>query len=60
MIAEEELGSNLSDIHNIVDAIKMMWNQTWPLFFPPHLSKICMLCYIMFALFFVSEGCYLW
>lgn len=59
-ISSEALGSKLTDISGPLDACKMMWNQTWPLFFRPHITKILMLCYIMFSLFFVSEAFYLW
>lgn len=59
-VALEETGSNLSDVHGAKDVCKMMWNQTWPLFFPPYLGKILLLIYLMFAMFFVAHGFYLW
>lgn len=38
----------------------MIWNQTWPLFKPPYLSNILLLCYLTFVSFFVAHGVYMW
>lgn len=38
----------------------MVWKQTWPLFKPPYLSNILLLCYLTFVSFFVAHGVYMW
>lgn len=56
----ESIGSNLADTHKLGATVQMMWNQTWPLFKPPYLGNIILLCYLTFVSFFVGHGLYTW
>lgn len=59
-ISLESIGSNLADARGLGGMVKMIWNQTWPLFKPPYLGNIMLLCYLTFVSFFVAHGVYMW
>lgn len=60
-IVEDPGGSSpLKKVHSVSDAVRLVWNQTHPLFVPPHLSNILILCVLMFFMFAVSQGMQLW
>lgn len=52
--------SGLRNVRTIGDVLRLMWNQTWPLFVRPNLARMLLLCYLVFMLFFVSHGLYFW
>lgn len=56
----ERTGTALSDVHGFIGVFKLLWNQTWPLFMPPHLGNTLKLCYLMFVLFSVGHGTFMW
>lgn len=56
----ENLGSNISDVKGISGMAKLLWNQTWPLFVPPHLSNTLKLSFLMFILFSIAHGTFMW
>lgn len=53
-------GTNLSEIRGVKDAFALIWKQTVPLFVPPHLLNMVLLCTSTFALFFVCHGAHMW
>lgn len=53
-------GTNLSEIKGVKDALSLIWKQTVPLFKPPHLLNMVLLCASTFALFFVCHGAHMW
>lgn len=58
---KEDPGSGaLKKVHNVSDAVRLVWNQTHPLFVRPHLSNMLILCLLMFFMFAVSQGMQLW
>lgn len=59
-LVAESTGTNLSDVRGIGGVLKLLWNQTWPLFMPPHLGNTIKLCYLMFILFSVGHGTFMW
>lgn len=56
----ESVGTHLSDVRGFGGILKLLWNQTWPLFVPPHLGNTIKLCYLMFLLFSVGHGTFMW
>ncbi|XP_037037557.1 synaptic vesicle glycoprotein 2B-like [Bradysia coprophila] len=59
-ISPECLGSNLANCCGVRDVLKMIWKQTWPLFVPPYLGNMLMLCYLSFGLYGVAHGTFMW
>lgn len=57
---DEAGGSNLRDARTPMAMVRLMWAQTWPLFRPPHVARLLMLFYVVFAMFLVAHGVYLW
>lgn len=53
-------GTNLSEVTGFKSTIALIWKQTKPLFMPPHLSGMLMLCGVMLATFFASHGATAW
>lgn len=59
-VHDETTGTNLSDVRGFGGVMKLLWNQTWPLFVAPHLGNTFKLCYLMFILFSVGHGTAMW
>lgn len=59
-IISETSGTSLNNVHGLAGVVKLLWNQTWPLFMPPHLGNTVKLCYLMFILFSVGHGTFMW
>ncbi len=59
-ISLESIGANVAETRRLGATVIMIWNQTWPLFKPPYLSNILLLCYVTFVSFFVGHGVYMW
>lgn len=55
-----DTGISLNDVNGFKAVCKLLWDQTWPLFAPPHLLNMLLLCYMVFSLFFVAHGIYVW
>lgn len=47
-------------VHSVIDAVRLIWNQTRPLFVSPNLANMLILCSLMFFMFAVSQGMQLW
>lgn len=56
----ESTGHNLKSIKSVKEVFSLMWNQTWPLFMPPHNINVLMLSILTFILFLVSFGLNMW
>lgn len=52
--------SSLKKVHSVSDAVRLVWNQTRPLFVQPNLANMLILCLLMFFMFAVSQGMQLW
>lgn len=56
----EHTGTALSKVHGIYGILKLVWNQTWPLFQRPNITNTFQLCYLMFVLFSIGHGTFMW
>lgn len=59
-LVDEPTGTALSEVHGVYGILKLVWNQTWPLFQRPHLGSTLKLCYLMFVLFSIGHGTFMW
>lgn len=59
-LVDEPTGTALSEVHGVYGILKLVWNQTWPLFQQPHLGSTLKLCYLMFVLFSIGHGTFMW
>lgn len=59
-LISESTGKNLNAIKGVGGVMCLLWNQTWPLFVPPHLGNTVKLCYLMFVLFSCGHGTFMW
>lgn len=53
-------GASLSNISGFKDALKMIWSQTTPLFYRERCLHTINICLIMFSVFCVSQGVFMW
>ncbi|XP_055846219.1 synaptic vesicle glycoprotein 2B [Episyrphus balteatus] len=53
-------GANLNNIHGIKGAFKLVWSQTVPLFSKDRILQTMNICGIMFTIFAVSQGTFMW
>lgn len=51
---------NISEVNGIGGMLRLVWNQTYPLFVEPHSGPMLKLCFIMLALFSIGQGQALW
>lgn len=52
--------TSLSDIKSLQEVLLLMWDQTYPLFVKPHLSNMLLMMFLIFNLFFIAHGFYVW
>lgn len=43
-----------------INILKLVWNQTKPIFIAPYLDSTVKLCFIVFTLFAIGHGIMLW
>lgn len=53
-------GRNLSEVIGLKGVLNLIWNQTKPLFYPPHLTNMLMTCGSSYAFFLVAHGQEMW
>lgn len=53
-------GRNLSEVKGVKNAIQFVWKQTKPVFVAPFLDKTVKLSYLMFVIFSIGHGSYMW
>lgn len=56
----ELVGANLGNIKGIKGALGLIWSQTVPLFSRERVFQTLNICGIMFIVFAVSQGCFMW
>lgn len=59
-IAALDTGTNLTEVSGFKETMLLVWNQTMPLFYPPYLMNMLMMCGSYFTLFFVVHGQEFW
>lgn len=60
LAAMDATGMHLSEVNGFKETLILIWNQTAPLFYPPYLKKMLMICGSTFALYFVIHGQEFW
>lgn len=58
-IQRESIGTNLADT-SFSNVAKLLWNQTWPLFLPPHLQNMLLISYLQSVLYGIAHGMNMW
>lgn len=59
-IQREMIGNNLSSTKGFTDIVRLLWSQTKPLFLPPLFTHTWKLCYMIFVIYTVGYGTYVW
>lgn len=59
-LVAETTGTKLSATKGFVGILKLIWNQTKPIFMHPYADTTAKLCYMIFVLFFIGHGTFLW
>lgn len=59
-IAPENLGSSISGSKNITEFLRLLWNQTHPVFRPPYVLDLLMLFFISISCYVASHGFFMW
>lgn len=58
--APNSTGTSLSEVVGFKGTMRLVWNQTMPLFKPPYLINMLVMCASTFTLFFVVHGHQFW
>lgn len=53
-------GVDLSNIHGVKDALKMIWSQTIPLFYKERILHTFNICFSLFSAYGISQGLFMW
>ncbi|XP_031628665.1 synaptic vesicle glycoprotein 2B-like [Contarinia nasturtii] len=56
----EAAGNSLTATKGFLNILKLVWNQTKPIFVVPYLDSTLKLCFLMFTLFAIGHGLTLW
>lgn len=59
-IIADTSGQNLADTKGVVNILKLVWEQTWPVFAPPHVGKTLKMSFLIFILFSIGHGTFMW
>lgn len=59
-LKQEATGNNLAAAKGFASVLKLIWNQTKPIFVPPYLDSTAKLCYMTFVLFAIGHGAFMW
>ncbi|KAH8273477.1 hypothetical protein KR018_002956 [Drosophila ironensis] len=59
-IALETGGASLGDVHGFLDAVRLVWHQTVPLFYRSRLPHTLNICVIQFLIYFLAQGIFMW
>ena len=59
-LQHEESGNNLMATKGFLNILKLVWDQTKPIFIPPHLDSTVKLCFLVFVIFAIGHGILLW
>ncbi|EDX02488.2 synaptic vesicle 2-related protein [Drosophila yakuba] len=59
-VALESGGASLSDVHGFVDAVRLVWHQTVPLFHRTRLWHTLNICCTQFLIYFLAQGIFMW
>lgn len=59
-IVMQSNGASLSNISGVKDALKLIWSQTVPLFYRERCLHTINICAIMFVVYGISQGIFMW
>ncbi|KAH8373141.1 hypothetical protein KR200_000238 [Drosophila serrata] len=59
-VALESGGASLTDVHGVLDAVRLVWHQTVPLFYRSRLRHTLNICTIQFLIYFLAQGIFMW
>lgn len=54
------LGTRLGDAKGMSGTLKLLWNQTYPIFRPPYIGNVILLFYVSIASYVAAHGFYMW
>uniref|UniRef100_A0A034VLN2 Synaptic vesicle glycoprotein 2B n=1 Tax=Bactrocera dorsalis TaxID=27457 RepID=A0A034VLN2_BACDO len=53
-------GADLSNVHGVKDALKIIWSQTIPLFYKERILHTFNICFSLFSVYGISQGLFMW
>lgn len=53
-------GASLSNVHGFCDAVKLIWQQTVPLFYRSRVLHTLNICSIQFMIYTIAQGVFMW
>lgn len=59
-IVLESGGASLGDVHGFLDAVRLIWHQTVPLFYRSRLPHTLNICFSQFLIYFLAQGIFMW
>ncbi|XP_017061625.1 synaptic vesicle glycoprotein 2B [Drosophila ficusphila] len=59
-VALESGGASLSDVHGFLDAVRLVWHQTVPLFHRSRVWHTLNICVTQFLIYFLAQGIFMW
>lgn len=59
-IVQQSLGSSLNNKTTCFGVIRLLWTQTKPIFSPPLLISTWKLSYVIFAMYSIGHGTFMW
>lgn len=59
-IVMQSNGANLSNVSGVKDVLKLIWSQTVPLFYKERCLHTINICCIMFIVYGLSQGIFMW
>nr|XP_036232073.1 synaptic vesicle glycoprotein 2B isoform X2 [Bactrocera oleae]XP_036232074.1 synaptic vesicle glycoprotein 2B isoform X2 [Bactrocera oleae] len=59
-IALQTGGTDLSNVHGVKDALKIIWIQTIPLFYKERILHTFNICFSLFSVYGISQGLFMW
>lgn len=60
LFEEPTTGRSLASIKGFANILKLVWSQTKPIFVRPYVVNTLALCYMIFALFAIGHGSFMW
>lgn len=59
-LIQERSGKNLKEVKGFCNIVKFVWDQTRPIFMQPHLENTLKISYIIFVVFAIGHGSFMW
>lgn len=59
-ITTDENASSLNSVKNVKQALRLVWNQTWPIFSSKYRADIIVLCVLMFLGLGFTQALSIW